>query len=252
MIKLKSARDIKVIKDNCLILQEIVSEIQLKAEQGVSTGDLNRLAEELMKSFQVEPAFKGYRGFPASICTSLNEEVVHGIPSDRRVLKEGDLLSIDMGIKRKGFYADLARSFPVGNGHHKEAEKIIAVCQAALRKGIQASKADNRVSDISHAIGSYIEREGFYVVKQFVGHGVGRELHEDPQVPNYGPPAKGSLLRAGMILALEPMVKQSPQEVDILDDGWTVVTPDSKMSAHEEDMVLVTNGECEVLTRSKS
>ncbi len=250
MIKLKSTQEIKVIKDNCLILQEIVKEMQLKAEEGVSTGFLNRLAEELMEDYEAKPAFRGYRGFPASICTCINEEIVHGIPSDERVLKKGDLLSIDMGIERGGLYADLARSFTVGDGG-KEAKEIIAVCQAALKKGIEASRAGNRVSDISHAIGSYVESKGFYVVKQFVGHGIGRDLHEDPQVPNYGPPAQGALLRSGMILALEPMVKQSPQEVSILDDGWTVITPDGKLSAHEEDMVLITNGTCEVLTRAE-
>lgn len=248
MIKLKSKQEIKIIRENCRILSEITAELKLRVKEDISTGYLNDLAEKLMERYKVKPAFKGYRGFPASICTSINEEVVHGIPDSERVLKEGDLLSIDLGIKDRGFYADLARSFPVGNVSN-EIEKISSVTQTSLEKGIEACRAGSRVSDISHAIGSYVKSAGYYVVREFVGHGIGRNLHEDPQVPNYGPPSEGALLRSGMVLALEPMVKQSPQEVKILDDGWTVVTPDGKPSTHVEDMVLITNGRCEVLTR---
>lgn len=248
MIKLKSKQEIKIIRENCRILSEITAELKLRVKEGISTGSLNHLAEKLMERYKVKPAFKGYRGFPASICTSINDEVVHGIPNSERVLKEGDLLSIDLGIKYRGFYADLARSFPVGKVSN-EIEKISSVTQTSLEKGIEACRAGSRVSDISHAIGSYVKSAGFYVVREFVGHGIGRNLHEDPQVPNYGPPSEGALLRSGLVLALEPMVKQSPQEVKILDDGWTVVTPDGKPSTHVEDMVLITNGRCEVLTR---
>lgn len=248
MIKLKSEQEIEVIRENCWILTEIINQLQFKIKEGVSTGFLNSVAEKLMGKHKVKPAFKGYRGFPASICTSINEEVVHGIPQDERMLRDGDLLSIDLGISRKGFFADLARSFPVGR-LSKKAARISSITQTALEEGIRACKPGNRVSDISHAIGSYVESVGYYVVKQFVGHGIGRDLHEDPQVPNYGPSSEGALLRSGMILALEPMVKQSPEEVKTLDDGWTVVTPDGTVSAHFEDMVLIENGGQEVLTR---
>lgn len=247
MIKLKSDREIKVIRENCRILVDILLELERQVKEGLSTKQLDRLAEQLMGEAGAEPAFKGYHGFPASICTSINEEVVHGIPSETRVLQEGDLLSIDIGIKRAGFYADKAVTVMVGDVG-EEARKLVSVTRSALLKGIEAARVRNRVSDISHAIGSYVESEGLFVVKRFVGHGIGREMHEDPQIPNSGPPGQGARLQPGMVMAIEPMVKGDQEEVKLRDDGWTAVTNTGSLAAHFEEMVLVTKEGPQILT----
>lgn len=248
MIRLKSEVEIETIAENCQILARILQRLEAQAQEGTSTKELNDLAEELMKEEEAEPAFLGYRGFPAAICTSLNEEIVHGIPSSKRILKGGDILKIDVGIKRKGFFADKATTVTVGQ-IPEGACRLLAVTRQALKLGIEAAKPGNRVSDISQIIGSYVESCGFFVVKRFVGHGIGREMHEDPQVPNYWSPGqeKGPLLRPGMILAIEPMVKTDEEE-KLLKDGWTVVTANGGLAAHFEEMVLITAMGPQVLT----
>lgn len=248
MIELKTESELKIIRENGKILTLILRELAQRAKPGVSTQQLNDWAEELMRSFGCESAFKGYQGrgpypFPASICTSINHEIVHGIPSPKRILKAGDVLSIDAGIKRSGFYADLATTITISSPQpNNGAEKLLEVAREALRRGIAAAQPENRVSDISHAIGSYVESQGFSVVKRFVGHGVGRQMHEDPQIPNYGPPGRGALLKPGMVLAIEPMVfkGESLGEEIVSSDGWTVVTPNGGLAAHFEAMVVVT------------
>ncbi len=251
MIELKSAKELAIIQENAVLLAQILERLTAEAEPGVSTGSLARLAEELMARVGGEPAFKGYRGYPAAICASLNEEVVHGLPKDDKILKKGDLLSIDLGLKRRGFYADLATTVIVGGEEEgtPQARRLIAVAREALRRGIAAARVGNRVSDISWAIGSYVESQGYSVVKRFVGHGIGRELHEEPQVPNFGPPGQGPRLRPGMVLCIEPMVKEDQGEERVLEDGWTVVTPEGGLAAHFEEMVLISEEGPKVLAR---
>jgi methionyl aminopeptidase len=205
---------------------------------GVSTLDLDRIAEAFIRDSGGEPAFKGYRGFPASICASINEEVVHGIPSSKRFLREGDIVSLDIGAKRQGFYGDAARSFPVGEAS-STALRLLEVTEKALEAGIQQARPGNRVSDISAAIEREVTRSRFKVVRALVGHGIGRELHEEPQVPNYGRMGEGPKLKEGMVLAIEPMVNAGTAEVLTLSDQWTVVTADRGLSAHFEHTVAI-------------
>jgi len=249
MINVKSERELELIRENARLLAEILEQLIGEARAGVSTAALDRRAEELIHRVGAEPAFKGYQGYPATICTSLNEEVVHGIPKDDRILKEGDLLSLDLGLRREGLYADLATTVLIGDegSPSPRARRLIEVTREALERGIAASKAGNRVSDISHAIGSFVEESGYYVVKEYVGHGIGRQLHEEPQIPNFGPPGRGPRLRPGMVLCIEPMVKEDKGEVEVLDDGWTAVTPNGGLAAHFEEMVLITAEGPEVL-----
>ena len=256
MIELKTESELEILRENCQILATILRELTRRAKAGISTRQLNDWAEELMREFKAESAFKGYQGhgpypFPASICTSINHEIVHGIPSATRILKAGDVLSIDVGIKRNGFYADLATTITIGgaDGHvgTRHAVPLLNVAKEALRRGIAAAHPQHRVSDISHAIGAYVESMGFSVVKRFVGHGVGRQMHEDPQIPNHGSPGRGALLKPGMVLAIEPMVKQDQEEEVVSEDGWTVVTPNGGLAAHFEAMVAVTERGPEIL-----
>ncbi|MFQ5793776.1 MAG: type I methionyl aminopeptidase [Candidatus Bipolaricaulia bacterium] len=245
MIPIRSESELRIIRENSRILADIIAGLRDRIREGESEARLNETAERLIREAGAEPAFKGYRGYPASICTSVNEEIVHGIPGDR-VLRRGDLLSVDVGIKRRGFYADGA--FTVGIGEvDEEAERLITVTREALRRGIEAAEAGRRLSDISHAIGSWIETQGFSVVKEFVGHGIGRALHEDPQVPNFGAPNQGPRLRPGMVLAIEPMVKAGNGSIRIKEDGWTAVTTDGGRAAHFEDMVVITESGPEIL-----
>ncbi len=248
LIELKSAQELAIIAENARLLREIIDQLATAARPGVSTAELDRLAERLIHRIGAEPAFKGYEGYPAALCASVNEEVVHGIPRDDRILKEGDILSLDLGLRRRGFYADVATTVAIGRVSAR-AERLLQVTREALERGIAAARVGNRVSDISHAIGSYVESQGFYVVKRFVGHGIGRELHEEPQIPNYGPPGQGPRLRPGMVLCLEPMVKEDEGEVIVREDGWTVVTPEGGLAAHYEEMVLITEAGPKVLTR---
>lgn len=249
MIRVKSEWELELLRENARLLAGILERLIAEARAGTSTAALDRSAERLIRQAGAEPAFKGYQGYPATICASLNEEVVHGIPKDDRILKEGDLLSIDLGLRREGLYADMATTLLVGGEGSQRARRLIEVTQEALERGIAAAKEGNRVSDISHAIGSFVESQGYYVVKKYVGHGIGRQLHEEPQVPNFGPPGRGPRLRPGMVLCLEPMVKEDEGEVEVLEDGWTAVTPKGGLAAHFEEMVLITEEGPQILTR---
>ncbi|NLY29920.1 MAG: type I methionyl aminopeptidase, partial [Firmicutes bacterium] len=215
---------------------------------GITTASLDALAEEFIRDHNAIPAFKGYNGYPASICVSVNEEVVHGIPG-ARVLKGGDIVSIDIGVVVDGFYGDMARTYPVGE-ISEEAKRLISVTETALKKGIAAAVVGNRISDIGHAVQSCVEAHGMSVVRDFVGHGIGRNMHEEPQIPNFGRPGYGPRLKPGMVLAIEPMVNVGGWEVVVLSDNWTVVTADRSLSAHFEDTVAVTEGGPLVLTQA--
>lgn len=247
MIVVKSKDEIERIADACRIVAEALEGVRAAVVEGVTTKEIERLAVELIKKKGGVPAFKGYRGYPAGICTSVNSEVVHGIPSERK-LEGGDILSIDLGVYLKGYFGDAAITVPVGKASD-EAMRLVRVTEEALYKGIEAAGVGSRVSDISNAVQRHVEGEGFSVVRQFVGHGIGKLLHEEPQIPNYGAPGRGPRLRAGMALAIEPMVNAGGWEVVILDDGWTAVTKDGSISAHFEHTVAVTDGETRILTK---
>jgi len=233
------------------IVSEILDELEKAVAPGVTTWDLDALSEKLIYQKGARPAFKGYHGFPACLCASVNDEVVHGIPSKRRKLREGDLMKLDFGVVYRGFFGDSARTVPVGKVS-SEAQALVNTTREALHKGIQAMVAGNRLGDIGHAVQRHVEARGFSVVRLFSGHGIGRRLHEEPDVPNYGQPGSGLKLRPGMVLAVEPMVNQGTDEVMVLEDQWTAVTRDSKLSAHFEHTVLITEGGPEVLTRHRA
>lgn len=215
---------------------------------GVKTSYLNDLAEDYIFSQKGKPAFKGYRGFPAGLCVSINDEVVHGIPSEKRVLAEGDIVSLDLGVEFEGFFSDVAATFPVGK-ISAQARELIKVTREALEAGISFCWPGNYLFDISAAIQSKVESNGFAVVRQLVGHGIGRQLHEDPQVPNFGLPGRGPLLKKGMTLAIEPMVNAGNYQVEVLSDSWTVVTADGSLSAHFEHTVAITENGPLILTK---
>lgn len=221
-----------------LIVAEILSRIQEEAKPGVTTADLERLAEKLLAKKRAVSAFKNYQGYPSTLCTSVNEGVIHGIPS-KRVLKEGDILSVDFGVFYRGYYGDAAISIPIGSVSD-EAQRLLDTAEEALYQAIDKARVGNRLSDISAAIQSYVEQRGFSVVRDFVGHGIGRKLHEEPQIPNFGPPGMGVRLKAGMVLAIEPMINAGKSEVTILSDGWSAVTKDRSLSAHFEHSVAIT------------
>jgi len=218
-----------------------------RVKPGVTTADLDRLAEEFIRREGGSPAFKGYRGFPATLCTSVNEEVVHGIPSSKKRLQEGDIIGVDVGAIVEGYYGDAAVTLPVGQ-ISDEASRLIRVTEAALAAGLAKVKVGNRLSDISHAVQAVAEAEGYSVVRDFVGHGIGRNLHEDPQVPNFGKPGEGPRLKEGLVLAIEPMVNVGGREVEVLSDRWTVVTRDKSLSAHFEHTVALTSDGPKILT----
>jgi len=248
MIVLKTATEIDILRANGAILASVLNRVCQEVSPGQNTGELDRLAERLVRESGSEPAFKGMYGFPATICTSINEEIVHGIPSLKRRLKKGDILSIDIGLCRSGMYVDMATTVPVGEVDEKAA-RLLQVTEEALRRGIGMVNIGNRLTDVSHAIGSYVENEGLYVVREYTGHGIGRDLHEDPQILNYGDSGQGPRLQIGMVLALEPMVKTVPGAVEVLDDGWTVVTDQGALAAHFEHTIALTKNGVEVLTR---
>ncbi len=247
MIILKTPTEIAIMRENGALLAAVLDAVCAEVAPGKSTGYLDRLAEELIKKAGAKPAFKGYSGYPATLCTSINEEIVHGIPSDTRILNEGDIISLDIGLVKNGFYSDMATTVPVGQ-ITPAAKRLLSVTQESLWRGIKQVKIGNRLSDVSHTIGSYVEGEGFFIVKEYVGHGIGRNLHEDPQVPNYGPPGRGPRLRAGMVIAIEPMVKTDPDPTQVRDDGWTVVTASGGLAAHFEHTVALTEDGADVLT----
>jgi len=214
---------------------------------GVSTLDIDRVVERVIRSHHATPSFKGYGGFPGSACTSVNEQVVHGIPSNKVILKDGDLISVDIGANYKGYHGDSAWTYAVGNVSD-ETLKLMEVTKESLFKGLEKATSGNRLSDISHAIQVHAESCGYSVVREFVGHGLGKNLHEDPQIPNYGLPGKGTLLKPGMTLAIEPMINMGRKEVKVLKDNWTAVTIDGKLSAHYEHSILITDGAPIILT----
>jgi methionyl aminopeptidase len=216
--------------------------------EGVTTMELDRFAESYLKSKKATPAFKGYKGFPATLCTSINEQVVHGIPSSKVKLSNGDILSIDIGVLYNRFYGDAAITLPVGK-INKRAEKLLEVTKKSLEFGIEKAVMNNRLHDISYAIQAYVENQGFSIVRDFVGHGIGRNLHEEPQIPNFGKRGQGPRLKKGMTLAIEPMVNEGTWEVQILKDGWTAVTKDRLLSSHFEHTVAVTSNGPLILTK---
>jgi len=246
MIPLKSENDLRLMRISGRILAKVMGELQKRVKANVSTLELDSFAEELILKEKALPAFKDYRGFPASICASINEEIVHGIPSERR-LKEGDILSLDLGVKYQGFFSDAAVTVAVGKIDSK-VKKLIDVAKNALSEGIKQARVGNHVSDISCAIQSYVERNGCSVVRQFVGHGIGKNLHEEPEIPNYGLPHRGEVIKSGMVFAIETMVNLGTWECEIADNGWTAVTKDGFCSAHFEHTVAVSNDGVEILT----
>lgn len=248
VIIIKSDDEIKRVQGACRIVADTLQYLKGFVREGVSTRELEHKAEEFIKNRGGTPAFKGYRGFPGSICTSVNEQVVHGIPSGLR-LREGDILSLDLGVYYDGFYGDGAVTMPVGR-ISPEARMLLDVTEKALHVGIGEVREGARVSDIGSAVQSYVEANGFSVVRTFVGHGIGKTLHEEPQIPNFGMPGKGPRLKQGMTLAIEPMVNAGGYDVVILDDGWTAVTRDGSLSAHFEHTVVVTKNGARVLTTS--
>jgi len=246
MIYLKSPQEIEKIRKSSRLVARALKYLKAFIREGITTEELDRLAEEYIKRHGGIPAFKGYRGYPRSLCVSVNEEVVHGIPGKRR-LKEGDIVSLDLGVLMDGYYGDAAITVPVGKVSEL-AKKLIKVTEEALYRGIEMARPGNRLSDISHAIQTHVEKAGFSVVREFVGHGIGKQLHEEPQVPNFGPPNRGPRLEPGMVLAIEPMVNTGTWEVRILPNGWTVVTADGGLSAHFEHTVAITDNGPEILS----
>jgi methionyl aminopeptidase len=247
VIVLKSAREIALMREAGRILADAIRMCRDLAKPGVSTLEIDREVEALIRERRARPAFKGYRGFPATICASINEEVVHGIPAAHRRLKEGDIVGLDLGAIVDGYHADAAVTLPVGEVS-EEARRLLTVTREALDLAIAQCRPGKRLGDVSAAVQQHVEAAGFGVVRSFVGHGIGRELHEDPQVPNFGEAGRGPVLRTGMVLALEPMVTMGHWEVRVLADRWTAVTEDGSLAAHFEHTVAVTAGEPEVLT----
>ena len=246
MIIIKSPREIEQLKRSNIIVAEVFRELRRAVSPGVTTQELDRITEEMILKRGAVPAFKGYRNFPASLCVSINEEVVHGIPGPMK-LKEGDIVSLDVGVNLHGYFGDAAITLPVGEAD-QGAKRLLEVTEKALHIGIEMARVGNRLYDISHAIQNWVESKGFSVVKDFVGHGIGKSLHEEPQVPNFGSPGQGPRLEKGMVFALEPMVNEGSYEVRILSDGWTVVKADGKRSAHFEHSIAITDGKAEILS----
>jgi methionyl aminopeptidase len=247
-VEIKSKDEIALMREAGRIVSEILDELVRAVAPGVSTWELDQIAEDLTHKKGAKPAFKGYLGFPCSLCASINFEVVHGIPSRKRKLFPGDLIKLDFGVVYRGYYGDSARTVPV-SPVSPEAKALTDATRESLYQGIAAVRAGNRIGDIGHAVQSYVEARGLSVVRDFVGHGIGKKLHEPPQVPNFGQPGIGPKLRPGMVLAIEPMVNLGGERVEILDDDWTAVTLDRKLSAHFEHTVVVTEDAPQILTQ---
>ncbi len=247
MITIKSKREIDIMREAGRIVAVAHQAVKAMMKPGISTHDIDQVVEEVIRKHDATPSFKGYGGFPGSACTSINEEVVHGIPSKKRKLKDGDIVKVDIGAHYKGYHGDSAWTYPVGT-ISEDAQKLLDVTEKSLFEGLKYAKEGARLTDISHAIQTYAESHGFSVVREFVGHGIGKNLHEDPQIPNYGQPNKGTLLKPGMTFAIEPMINLGNKEVKVLDDGWTAVTKDGAISAHFEHTILITEDECILLT----
>ena len=249
-VTIKSAREIELMREAGRLLAEVHEELAAFIKPGISTKDIDKLGEKLIRDRGCIPNFLNYHGYPASVCVSVNDEVVHGIPNKHRILQEGDIVSLDAGLIYKGYHSDAARTYGVGT-ISKEAQQLIDVTRQSFFEGIKYAKAGNRLHDISNAIAAYAESFGYGVVRDLVGHGIGTELHEDPQIPNFRQIRKGMKLMSGMTLAIEPMINAGTWEVCWLDDEWTVVSEDGSLSAHYENTVLITDGEPEILTLLK-
>lgn len=247
MIIIKSQQEIDIMRESGKVTAFILSELSSMIRPGMSTKEIDEFVESTILKNGMIPSFKGYNGYPASACVSVNEEVVHGIPSEKKILEEGDIVSVDVGSTYKGYVSDAARTYPVG-AISPEAQKLITVTEQSFFEGLKFCKVGYRLSDISAAIQRKAEAEGFSVIRDFVGHGVGRAMHEEPQIPNYGRPGRGPRLAPGMVFAIEPMINQGDYEVEVLQNNWTVVTVDGKLSAHYENTVVITDGEPELLT----
>lgn len=249
MILLKSPREVQHMREAGRILAGVKDLLRAMVRPGITTKDIDAEVEGFIVSRGARSAFKGYRGFPATVCTSINEEVVHGIPSPKRKLREGDIIGLDLGCVVGGYYADCAVTLPVGNVAPR-VQELIDVTRESLDKAIVQCRAGNRLGDISHAVQSHCESHGFGVVRAFVGHGIGKQLHEEPQIPNFGDPGRGPVIKGGMVLAIEPMITMGSWEVRILEDHWTAVTIDGSLAAHFEDTIAITEHGPEVLTRA--
>ena len=249
-IILKSAREIELMTEAGQILETVHEEMEALLKPGISTYEIDKLGEEVIRSYDCEPSFLNYNGFPASICVSLNEEVVHGIPSKKRILKEGDIVGLDAGVIYKGYHSDSARTHGIGV-ISEEAKKLIQVTEESFFEGLKFAKEGNYLHEISAAIGNYATTRGYGVVRDLCGHGIGRNLHEAPEIPNYPMERRGVRLKAGMTLAIEPMINMGTWEVAWLDDEWTVVSKDNSLSAHYENTIVITTGEPKLLTLQK-
>lgn len=254
MVDIKSKREIELMKEVCRVTAITHKAIEQAIKPGITTLELDRIAEKTIRENGGIPAQKGYPSgekgippFPASICASINDEVIHGIPSSRVKLKEGDIVSIDLVSYKNGFNGDAARTYVVGKAN-KNAEKLIEITKQAFFEGIKYARPGNRIGDVCHAIGEFVEKNGYSVVREFQGHGIGRNMHEDPGIPNYGKAGKGIKLEPGMTLAIEPMVIEGKPDILVLDDGWTIVTEDGSLAAHYENTILITEKEPEILT----
>ena len=254
MVTIKSKKEIELMKEACKVVALTYQELEKRIKPGMTTWELDQIAEKTMRSLGAIPAEKGYNigikgvpPYPATLCVSINDEVIHGIPSKNKVIREGDIVSIDTVALKNGFNGDAARTFIVGKAS-KEAERLVQVTKQAFFEGIKFAKPGYRIGDVSHRIGEYVHSQGYSVVREFQGHGIGRQMHEDPGIPNYGKAGRGIRLEPGMTLAIEPMVIQGKPNILQLDDGWTIVTEDGSLSAHYENTILITEKEPEILT----
>ena len=248
MIIIKSDEEIELMRQAAVPTKEMLANLADIIKPGMSTKDVDYYVEEYILKAGMKPAFKGYSGYPACACVSVNEEVVHGIPSKKRILKEGDIVSVDLGTIYKGFYSDAARTYPVGKISEKH-QKLIETAEKSFNAGVFYARKGNRLGDISHAIQETVEAEGFSVIRDYVGHGVGRNMHEDPMIPNYGKANHGPQLVPGMVLAIEPMIATGTYQVNVLKDGWTAVTKDGGFAAHYENTIVITDGDPILLTK---
>ncbi len=246
MIAIRSAREIELIRKSCQLVADALDAVERMVRPGLRIRDIDKAVEDLIRSQGARPAFKGFRGYPASICASVDEQVVHGIPDDR-LLQEGQIISIDIGVELNNYYGDAARTFAVGDISDAK-RRLMQVTRESLYKGIEQARVGNRLSDISHAVQRHVENAGYSVVRELVGHGIGQQLHEEPQIPNYGKPNRGPRLRAGMVFAIEPMVNMGDYRVVTADDQWTVSTADGLPSAHFEHTVVITESGPEILS----
>ena len=254
MVTIKSKKEIELMREACKVVALTHNEIEKKIKPGMTTAELDQIVEKTMKKYGAISAEKGYNPgikgvppYPASACISINDEVIHGIPSNKRIIQDGDIVSIDLVSLKNGFHGDAARTYLVGNVS-KDAKRLVEVTKQAFFEGIKYAKKGNRIGDVSHAIGEYVKSQGYSVVREFEGHGIGRQMHEAPEIPNYGKAGRGIRLEPGMTLAIEPMVIQGKPNILQLDDGWTIITEDGSLSAHYENTILITENEPEVLT----